>query len=263
MLAVDFRDPNGLGQFLFRWGHVVAGITWIGLLYYFNLVQVSAFARFEDDPHKEIGGRARLIALDKIATRALWWFRWGAVFTFLTGILITGVIKDYYSAPDGFSWMRFAGNSGIVTGMLIGTIMLLNVWGVIWRNQKVVLANAANVLAGNAPDPNVPAAARRAGMASRQNFIFSVPLVYWMIFRQHHPDNATYMSSSNMALYWVIALIIIVVLEINALGFMPWKAEANKGMNQMYDGPGVRNPLISAFGLFVVFYVLEVLFFNT
>jgi len=261
LLAESFFSRASLGQFGFRWLHVLAGIMWIGLLYFFNVVQVPSFARFEDEPHKEIGGKARMIALDKLSRRALWWFRWSAVGTFLTGILITVVTENYFDAPEGSSWGKFAGNVAISTGILLGTIMLINVWGVIWRNQKIVLANAANVLAGGAPDPNAAAAGRKALMASRQNAIFSVTLVFFMLYRSHSPSSGTYLSGSDMGVYWVIALIVIGVLEVNALGLMPWKAEANKGLNVIYDGPGIRNPMIAAFGVWVVFLILTEVFF--
>ena len=113
-----------------------------------------------------------------MARRALWWFRWAAVGTFVTGILITIVTKDYFSNDFG----KQAGGIAIITGMLLGTIMMLNVWGVIWRNQKVVLANAANVVAGGEPDPAAAAAGRKAFMASRQNTIFSVTMLWFMVF---------------------------------------------------------------------------------
>ncbi|MCU1359694.1 MAG: hypothetical protein JWN99_983, partial [Ilumatobacteraceae bacterium] len=249
MLAdyVGFFSRNSLGNFGFRWLHILAGITWIGLLYYFNLVQVPAFAAFGDE------GKARNIAIDKVARKALWWFRWAALSTFITGILITMISKDYYS--DGF------GKSGkglaISTGMLLGTIMMLNVWGVIWRNQKVVLANAVNVLAGGEPDPNAAVAARKAGMASRQNTVFSVSMLYFMVYASHGPYSfATDLSGGKVGTYWIIALILIVVLELNCLQMLPWKGQANKGLNVLYDGKGVRNPLIAAFGLWAIFLIL-------
>ena len=248
MLAVDsFFSRAALGQFGFRWLHILAGITWIGLLYYFNLVQVPAFAEYGDE------ARARNIALDKVARRALWWFRWAAISTFVTGILITIITKDYFSNEFG----KQAGGIAITTGMLLGTIMMLNVWGVIWRNQKVVLANAANVIAGGEPDPGAAAAGRRAFMASRQNTVFSVSMLFFMVFKSHSPAIVvTKVASGKMGAYWVIALIIIIVMELNALGLLPWKATPNKGLNMMYDGPGVRNLLISAVGLWVIFLIL-------
>ena len=255
--ANSFFSRDGFA-FGFRWLHIVMGIAWIGLLYYFNFVQVPAFAAYGTDGD---GPKARNISINILARKALWWFRWAAVATFITGLAIIGLTKNY---PDGAkSWSSPQGTS-ILTGMLLGIIMLLNVWGVIWRNQKVVLANAANVLAGNAADPNAAGAGRKAVMASRQNALFSVAMVWFMTFTSHF--SSTYGNGDsklhNLGLYWVIALVIIAVLEVNALGLMPWKTAANKGMNMLYDGKGVRNVLIAAFGLWVVFLVLWELVLN-
>jgi len=253
MLAyVGFFSRAALGQFGFRWLHILGGIMWIGLLYYFNFVQVPAFAAFGDE------ARARNIAIDKVARKALWWFRWAAVFTFVTGILITLVTENYFS--DGFG--KNAGGIAISTGMLLGIIMMLNVWGVIWRNQKVVLANAANVLAGGEPDPNAAAAGRRAVMASRQNAIFSVSMLFFMVYKGHAITSGATLTSAQMGTFWAITLVIIAVLEVNALGLLPWKTAPNKGLNVLYDGKGVRNPLIAAFGLWVVFLILTEVFFK-
>ncbi len=247
-----FFSRNGLGSFGFRWLHILAGIMWIGLLYYFNFVQVPAFAAFGDE------AKARNIAIDKVARKALWWFRWAAFSTFVTGILITVVTENYFS--DGFG--KSAGGIAISTGMLLGTIMMLNVWGVIWRNQKVVLANAANLLAGGEADPNAAAAGRRAFMASRQNVIFSVSMLFFMVFKSHALTTGAELSGGKVGTFWLITLILIVVLELNCLGLMPWKTQPNKGLNVLYDGPGVRNPLVAAFGLWVVFLVLTEIFFK-
>jgi hypothetical protein len=136
--------------------------------------------------------------------------------------------------------------------------MFLNVWGVIWRNQKVVLANAANVLAGGEANPDAPAAGRRAFMASRQNVVFSVAMLFLMVFAAH--ADQTYssidLSSGKVAGFWIIALIVVAVLEVNALGLMPWKAQPNKGLNILYDGKGVQNPLIAAAGFWVIVLIL-------
>ena len=249
MLAVDsFFSRAALGQFGFRWLHILVGITWIGLLYYFNFVQVPAFAAFGDE------ARARNIAIDKVARKALWWFRWSALSTFITGILITIVTKDYFANEFG----KQAGGIAISTGMLLGTIMMLNVWGVIWRNQKVVLANAANIVAGGEADPAAAAAGRKAFMASRQNVVFSVTMLFFMVYKGHSPAIVvTEVASGKMGAFWAITIIIIAVMELNALGLLPWKATPNKGLNLMYDGPGVRNVLISAFGVWIVFLILS------
>ena len=246
-----FTDTGGGLEMLFRWGHVLSGITWIGLLYFFNFVQTPAYA--------ELSPAARGEAFDKLTWRALWWFRWAAALTFLTGVFILGIQKnfgpnfaEYFAAPQGTS---------IAWGATLGTIMFLNVWGVIWRAQKVVLANAANVLAGGEPDPAAAAAGRKATMASRQNTVFSVTMLFFMIFKSHHPASNVVLEGSDLAIYWIIALAIIGIMELNCLGLLPWKTTPNKGLNAMYDGPGVRNPIIAMFGMWVVFLVLtEVLF---
>jgi uncharacterized membrane protein len=253
-----FFSRDILAGFGFRWLHILAGITWIGLLYYFNFVQGAAFAEFEQPPNQDVGARARNIALDKVARRALWWFRWSALSTFLTGILITVITKDYFK--NDFS-KRPAGLA-ISTGMLLGTIMMLNVWGVIWRNQKVVLANAVNVLNGGQPDPAAAAAGRTSTMASRQNTIFSVSMLFFMVFKSHSGYSDTVLGGGKVGVFWIVALVLIAVLELNALGMMPWKKQPNKGLNVLYDGPGLRNPLIAAFGLWAVFLVLVEVLFN-
>ena len=93
-------------------------------------------------------------------------------------------------------------------------------------------------------------------MASRQNTVFSVTMLFFMVFKTHSPVSGEIISSGKMGAYWAISIIIIAVLELNALGLLPWKATPNKGLNMMYDGPGVRNVLVSAFGLWVVFLIL-------
>jgi uncharacterized membrane protein len=235
IVAVDsFFSRVGLASFGFRWLHILAGITWIGLLYYFNFVQVPAFAEYGDE------GRARNFALDKVARRALWWFRWAALATFLTGIIIVGLTEDYFGSN-----VSGAAKSGILAGMLLGTIMMLNVWGVIWRNQKIVLANAANLIAGGAADPGAAAAGRRAFLASRQNTLFSIAMVWFMVFRSHSTYNASDIGGGKLALFWIIFLVLVAIMEINALGLMPWKFEAKKGLNLMYET--VQNVLVAGF----------------
>src|SRR6184192_2576859 len=107
-------------QFLFRWIHFLSGITWIGLLYYFNFVQGPFMA--EADAATKSG------ATQKLVPRALWWFRWSAALTFLSGVVVLALRRASWSDPWGLT---------ILTGAAFGTVMLANVWRVIWPNQRI------------------------------------------------------------------------------------------------------------------------------
>lgn len=245
---MELLDQAGF-SFIFRWLHIVVGIAWIGLLYYFNFVQVPAFAEYGDE------AKARNISIDKLARRALWWFRYSMLATVVTGLAIMGITEDYFQTDLGNA--QTARITSILTGALFALTMAYNVWMVIWKNQKVVLANAAGVLAGQPADPGAAAAGRRAMMASRQNVVFSVAMVWFMSFTSHFA--AVYDTTGNGVIYWIITLVIWAVLEANALGMMPWGTEATKGLNWMYDT--VRNVLISAFVLWLVMWLLwEIVF---
>ncbi len=210
MLA-DIQIFNDLGpNFIARWAHVLSGIAWIGLLYYFNFVQVPAFAELE--------AGTRSSAIDKLASRALWWFRWAAAATFLFGILL-GLISETGSGDGDFltdGYFKSAGGVAIATGMLLGITMFLNVWLVIWPNQKKVIANARNVLAGGQADPGAADAGRRALLASRQNAIFSFPMLLFMVGAAHFFPGA-FDTSSDRGIYWAITFVIFAALELNCL----------------------------------------------
>src|SRR5262245_12052067 len=115
-------------ELLLRWIHFLAGITWIGMLYYFNLVQTPFFAT-------ELGGQARGAMMRGLVPTALWWFRWGAMFTFLSGWAL--VITKMVVGGNSSSYYAL-----ILTGGLIGTIMWANVWFVIWPIQRIAIASA-------------------------------------------------------------------------------------------------------------------------
>src|SRR4051794_2329745 len=121
-------------QSLARWVHIVAGIFWIGLLYYFNAVQTPAMA----DAAADKGGPGGAGINKYVAPRALWWFRWGAVATWLGGAWLLGA-----TFLNIFTFGLVGGSSYKATvlgiGVWLGTIMLLNVWGIIWPNQKKIL----------------------------------------------------------------------------------------------------------------------------
>ena len=236
------------GAFASRWLHVVVGITWIGLLYYFNFVQVPAFAEME--------AAARNNAIDKLASRALWWFRWAAVATLITGILILLFQKDGdKSQIFSGDYMKSVPGMAIATGVLLALTMFLNVWLVIWPNQKKVIANARNVQAGGEADPNAAAAGRKALLASRMNAIFSFTMLMFMVGTAHFflPGNFKFApSGSDRAIYWAIALVIWLVLELSALGVIGGTKPG--GTNVIFDTH--KAALWTGFILVVVYYAV-------
>jgi uncharacterized membrane protein len=224
-IEIFHREP-GLA-FLLRWVHVLVGIIWIGLLYYFNFVQVPSFAQME--------AGARNNAIDKLASRALWWFRWAAAATLGFGILL--LLDQRYPTKSGslktelFSgdYWKSSGGIAIATGILLGVTMFANVWMVIWPNQKKVIANARNVQAGGQADPGVADAGRRAALASRQNTIFSLPMLFFMVGTAHFFGGSLYNVSAggDRAIYWVITVVLWAALEVNALGYLGGRAAGN------------------------------------
>ena len=167
--------------FLLRWFHFLAGITWIGMLYYFNFVQTPFFgSKFVADNAAVRSGIVRGGLLDS----ALWWFRWGAMFTFITGWLYIlhiafsryGGLRDF--AASSYGWKIFFG------GML-GTTMWANVWFVIWPGQQVVMASAQSVATGGQAIPEAAARGARAGVASRTNTMLSIPMLFFMGAASH------------------------------------------------------------------------------
>lgn len=175
-------------EFVFRWLHVLFGIVWIGMLYYFNFVQTEYF--------KEAEAGAKADAVKKLAPRALWWFRWGAMFTFLTGlILIHQIGVDMEPMARPVIWI----------GVLAATFMFLNVWLIIWPNQQVVI--------GLKPGDG-PSSAAKAGLASRTNTLLSGPMLFSML--ASNPTHSAINHPVSMTAL-VICLLIIAALEVNAL----------------------------------------------
>ncbi len=159
-----------------RWLHILSGVMWIGLLYYFNVVQTPGLAAAAADK----GGPGGAGVTKYIAPRALLWFRWSAVLTWITGAgyLMTG----YGTGNVGAILSAFALQSGyrtIGTGAWLGTIMLFNVWVLIWPNQKKILGIVT------ATDEEKAAARKTAGRASRINFLLSIPMIMCMCGQTH------------------------------------------------------------------------------
>ena len=186
---MDYMD---LVQFLFRWGHVMFGIAWIGLLYYFNFVQGGYMAAASNE--------AKVDAFTKLVPSALWWFRWAAMMTFLTGVVLLLIIMSALSV-------------GILLGALMATLMFLNVWLIIWPNQKIVIASNEAVRDGGTADPNQAGAAAKALLASRTNTLMSLPMTLLMISHSHYTLGAGNLATLGM---W-IGLALIVAIEANAI----------------------------------------------
>jgi uncharacterized membrane protein len=157
-----------------RWLHIVSGVMWIGLLYYFNVVQTPGLAAAAADK----GGPGGAGVSKYIAPRALVWFRWAAVATWLTGV---GYLMSGYGMTNGLqrAFLLQPGFRTIGVGAWLGTIMLFNVWVFIWPNQKKILGLVP------ATDEEKAAARKTAGRASRINFILSIPMLMCMGGQSH------------------------------------------------------------------------------
>ena len=255
---------NDVLQLLLRWAHVIAGIIWIGHLYFFNWVNAH-FVKVLDGPTKKM-------IIPELAPRALFWFRWGAAWTWITGILLGGLV-DYHGrvvfedpndqSNNPWLWLaiilailivgfliynivmkkvanvvvanvivlvllaavylfleqvgRFGGRSLYIhTGMILGTMMAMNVWMIIWPYQKRIIAATKE---GTAPNPTEVA---QAGLRSRHNTYMSVPLVFTMI-SNHYP---TVYGSEYRNLY----LVGVFILGFAAVRWMYGKSGKVAGM---------------------------------
>jgi uncharacterized membrane protein len=152
--------------FFMRWLHVLSGVMWIGLLWYFNFVQTPSMPKIPDE-HKP--------AISKvIAPEALFWFRWAALSTMVTGLLLA-----WMNGYLGSALSLTKGVHAIGLGMWMGLIMAFNVWAIIWPNQKKILGLV------EASAEEKAAAAKKAGMASRINTLLSIPMLFCMVAQQN------------------------------------------------------------------------------
>ncbi|NKB34214.1 MAG: antitermination protein NusG [Pseudomonadales bacterium] len=193
---MEFGD---LINYLFRWIHFFAGVAWIGLLYYFNFVQTEYF--------KETDASAKASAISKLVPRALWWFRYGALFTFLSGVILA-------------AYLGGAINYYITIGMVLGTLMFLNVWLIIWPNQKIVIASNDQVIGGGEANPAAAGALAKAGLASRTNTLFSLPMLFFMGASAHLTGIGRIPMSSDGGTSEIamgLTLLIVAALEFNGI----------------------------------------------
>src|SRR5450432_3836866 len=240
-------------QGVFQIAHVIVAVMWMGLLWFFNFVQTPAYAEMEPG--------ARNNAFDKLTWRALWWFRFAAMMTVASGLLIL-LITGFGNSGYGSDFWKSPPGAGLAAAILLALIMLYNVLGVIWPNQQIVIANARNVQAGGEANPAAPAAARAGAMASRQNTIFSFSVFLFMVGTEHFFNDFGHFKGQPAAgirvLFYIVLLAIAVVMEMNALGKIGGTAAG--GYNVIYDTH--QYAIYTAVGLMLFFYLFFEVFFR-
>ena len=172
-VGVTINDQT-FWMFVMRWGHIISGVMWIGLLWYFNFVSTPTTPSIPQELRPALG--------KYITPAALFWFRWSAMGTIIFGIILAwlnGYLIQAYTldSTEGFATPSYL---MIGIGMWFGTIMWFNVWFIIWPNQQKVMGTTPAT-----PD-EVNAARRTAGLASRVNTLLSIPMLYAMVFAGHY-----------------------------------------------------------------------------
>ncbi|MYC25394.1 MAG: antitermination protein NusG [Gammaproteobacteria bacterium] len=180
-----------------RFSHIVFGIAWIGLLYYFNFVQGGYLAKASDE--------AKISAFTGLVPSALWWFRWAALLTFLTGLYLVHSV-----------WSKGTFSEDTLIAGLMATLMAANVWFIIWPNQKIVIKSNESLRDGGQADPNQGSAAAAALLASRTNTMFSIPMVATMVSSAHVGGGfGGSITAESYGMFVLLALILII--ELNAI----------------------------------------------
>jgi uncharacterized membrane protein len=170
LAAGAFQFSHQWFSFLFRWLHVLSGIMWIGLLYYFNFVQIPSMPKIPDEQKPAIG--------KVIAPAALFWFRWAALSTVVTGLIVAGM-NGYLLSALALGFFKGGVDTLIGIGMWLGLIMAFNVWNIIWPNQQIALGMV------EADADAKKAAARTAMLTSRFNTMLSIPMLFFMVAAQN------------------------------------------------------------------------------
>lgn len=195
------ENPMEFGHFILRYLHTFFGVVWIGHLYYINFVQ-GGFMNEIDAPFKTA-------AQAKLFPRVMWWFRYGALWTFIIGLALLMWEAHKQKGIEANSYW-----TNILTGALFGTIMAYNVWMVIWPRQKKIIANAINVAAGKPPEAGLADLAARGLVASRTNVFLSIPMLWFMLGARHWQYGV---NPDRVMIYWVVIAIITIAIEANAL----------------------------------------------
>jgi uncharacterized membrane protein len=214
----------GIG-FALKWLHFFFGILWIGHLYYFNFTQGAAIGQVEP-------ANIRPNVLSKFLPVAMWWFRWGAMWTLVTGLLML----HFTNFPINSDW-----GVKILTGGVFGILMWANVWFIIWPAQKIAIQSNTQVAGGGQALPAAAAMGAKALLASRTNTLFSIPMLFYMGAASHLPMQ---IDTSKQLTWWVVFAVLAGGLEFNAI----------KG--QLGPMKTVKGVITSGFVLTAVVYLL-------
>ena len=194
-------------EFSLRWLHFIFGFIWIGHLYYFNFTQGTFLNAQDVDANAKSAVRVKLLPV------ALWWFRWGAMWTMVTGLTYWSLKGHAFGSM--LTYLTSSYGLAITVGGIFGLTMWYNVWFIIWPKQKIVIENATLVAAGKTGLPSAADAGARANVASRTNTLLSIPMLYFMGAASHLPLPIT--GSSNLMLFWILFLVLWAVIEFNAI----------------------------------------------
>ena len=196
-------------EVLGRWGHHLFGIVWIGLLYYFNFVQGGFLAGASEATKVEV--------FTRLMPRALSWYRYGALFTFLTGLVLLLLMLR----GGGVAVLAV----DIMVWSVIVTVMFLNAWLIIWPGQSVVVRSYESVRDGGEADPGAAGAAAKAFLASRTNVLLSAPMLAFMTTNTHSPLGAPHTHGGGEphigTLSLTLCLVVVALIEANAIWGRP------------------------------------------
>ena len=193
------RDLNKFDEAITLYKRALKHTQKLPEIYYSLAMAYQSLGNFKEAEDSHRSG-----AIQKLVPRALWWFRWAAMFTFLTGVVLLGALHAH---KGGFTY-------DITIGAVLGTLMFLNVWLIIWPAQKIVIASATQVAQGGEALPEAAAAAPRAALASRTNVLFSAPMLFLMGSSAHLTTN---MLSGASTVGLIAILLLIFALEANAI----------------------------------------------
>ena len=191
-------------------------------------------------PQMDAGGKSNVVT--KLLPIALWWFRWGAMWTFVTGLLMLAM-RGHFAGPSVYSsgW-----GVAIIIGAVLGITMWANVWFIIWPKQQIVMASANQVAAGGAALPEAAIAAPKALLASRTNTLFSIPMLYFMLAAGHMPVPVT--PDTNLTAIYIVLGLLLLAIEGNAIKGKLGPLQTVKGV------------ISSGFGLTLLIYIIIGLF---